>query len=57
MRDFFPGQPFRNSYKSRGYRNIHGRCTPGTPGAAGATRVSRAIWLAVLATAAFLLRP
>ena len=25
MRDFFPGQPFRNSYKSRGYRNIHGR--------------------------------
>ena len=31
MRDFFPGQPFRNSYKSRGYRNIHGRCTPGVP--------------------------
>ena len=38
MRDFFPGQPFRNSYKNKGYRNINGRCTPGTPGAAAGTR-------------------
>lgn len=27
-RDFFPGQPFRNAWKKRGYRNIGGRCTP-----------------------------
>uniref|UniRef100_A0A7S3NPT8 FZ domain-containing protein n=1 Tax=Aureoumbra lagunensis TaxID=44058 RepID=A0A7S3NPT8_9STRA len=36
-RDFFPGQPFRNSYKKRGYRNIGGRCTPAIYGGAGAS--------------------
>ena len=33
-RDFFPGQPFRNSYKKRGYTNIEGRCTPAIYGRA-----------------------
>lgn len=28
IRDFFPGQPYRNGYKDRGFRNIGGRCTP-----------------------------
>ena len=55
MRDFFPGQPFRNSFKDRGYRNIHGRCTPGLPDAAAATSPKRAAALA-LAAAAYLLR-
>ena len=54
LRDFFPGQPFRNSYKRKGYRNIDGRCTPGIPDAAAPNRRGGGV-LALAAAAAALL--
>ena len=52
LRDFFPGQPFRNSYKKRNYRNIEGRCTPAIYGAA--TSSSSSLRLLLLTSSALL---
>ncbi|KAJ1457949.1 hypothetical protein M885DRAFT_514474 [Pelagophyceae sp. CCMP2097] len=54
MRDFFPGQPYRNGFKDKGFRNIDGRCTPGIPDAASTLAPRRAA--AAIAAFSLLLR-
>mmetsp|Transcript_11041 Transcript_11041/g.33111 ORF Transcript_11041/g.33111 Transcript_11041/m.33111 type:complete len:317 (-) Transcript_11041:812-1762(-) len=47
VRDVFPGQPFRNSHKKRGYRNIEGRCTPSIRGGGAPQQRSAIVSVAV----------